>query len=160
MADQRDEKFDEKEMEKREEKSPEEKSSEEKNWDEKYRRDPLSAVVWGAILIWAGLVFLASTTGMLGNFRTRISDIPGMLFLDQISGAWGLIFIGAAVIILIEILVRYLVPAYRRPVLGSFILAMVFLGLGLGNLWNWNVAWALILIVLGVSFVTRSLRRR
>jgi len=155
MAEEHDEKFDEKEMEKREEKSPEEKS-----WEEKNQRDPLSTVVWGAILIWAGLVFLASTTGLLGNFTTRISDIPGLQFLGQISGAWGLICIGAAVIILIEILVRFLVPAYRRPVLGSFILAMVFLGIGLGNLWNWNVAWALILIVLGVSFVTRSLRRR
>ena len=63
-------------------------------------------------------------------------------------------------IILVEIVVRLLVPAYRRPILGSFILAMIFLGVGLGNLWDWNVAWALILIVLGVSFVTRSLRRR
>ena len=155
MSDQHDEKFDEKEMEKREEKSPEEK-----NMEEKYQRDPLGTVVWGAILIWAGLVLLASTTGFLGSFYNRLADTPGFQFLGQISGAWGLICIGAAAIILVEILVRLLMPAYRRPILGSFIVAMVFLGIGLGNLWNWNVAWALILIVLGVSFVSRSLRRR
>ena len=159
MSDQHDEKFDEKEAEKREEKK-EEKSPEEKSWDEKHQRDPLSTVVWGAILIWAGLVLLASTTGFLDNFTNRLADTPGFRFLGQISSAWGLICIGAAVIILLEIVVRLLMPAYRRPVLGSFILAMIFLGIGLGNLWNWNVAWALILIVLGVSFVTRSLRRR
>ena len=149
------EKFDEKEMEKKEEKTPEEKS-----WDEKYQRDPLSTVVWGAILIWAGLVLLATTTGLLGNLTARLSDTRGFEFLGVIGSTWGLICIGAAVIILAEIVVRLLVPAYRRPVLGSFILAMIFLGVGLGNLWNWNVAWALILIILGISFVTRSMRRR
>ncbi len=155
MADEHDEKSDEKEMEKREEKTPEEK-----RWDEKNQRDPLSTVVWGAILIWAGLVLLATTTGFLQSFTTRISDIPGFQALGQISSTWGLICLGAAVIVLLEIVVRLLVPAYRRPILGSFIVAMVFLGIGLGNLWNWNVAWALILIVLGLSFVTRSLRHR
>jgi len=155
MADEQNEKGDEKEMEKREEKAPEEKSAE-----EKYQRDPLSTVVWGAILIWAGLVLLATTTGWLSNLTSRLSDTRGFHFLGVISSTWGLICIGAAVIILVEIVVRLLVPAYRRPILGSFILAMIFLGVGLGNLWDWNVAWALILIVLGVSFVTRSLRRR
>ncbi len=155
MADDKDEKSDEKEMEKREEKAPEEKG-----WEEKYQRDPLSTVVWGAMLIWAGLVLLGETTGLLKDLTSSLTDIPGLQFLSQISSTVGLIFLGAAVIILIEIAVRLLVPAYRRPILGSFILAMIFLGVGLGNLWNWNVAWALILIVLGVSFVTRSLRRR
>ena len=154
MADEQDEKFNEKEMEKREEKSPEEKG-----WNEKYQRDPLGTVVWGAILIWAGLVLLGSTTGFLSNFLGRLSDTPGWQTLGQIGSAWGLICIGAAVIILGEIVVRLLVPAYRRPILGSLIVAMIFLGIGLGNLWDWNVAWALILIILGISFVTRSMRR-
>ena len=45
-----DEKFDEKEREKQEEKTAE------KSFDEKYRRDPLSAIIWAAILIWAGVL--------------------------------------------------------------------------------------------------------
>ncbi len=156
MTDQHDdEKFDEKEMEKREEKTPEEKG-----WNEKYTRDTLSTIVWGAILIWAGLVLLASTTGLLDKFTSGLATTFGSKLISQISGAWGLVCLGAAVIILLEVVARLTIPAYRRPILGSFILAMILLGIGLGNLWNWNVAWALILIVLGLSFVTRSLRRQ
>ena len=58
-----DEKFDEKDREKREE-----KSSQEKSWEEKYRRDPVSSVVWAGVLVWAGLVLLASNLGFFGGF--------------------------------------------------------------------------------------------
>ena len=68
-------KFDEKEMEKHDEKQ--EKSSEEKNWDEKYRRDPLGTIVWAAIFIWAGLVFLAANLGFLDSMMSWPMHMPG-----------------------------------------------------------------------------------
>jgi len=149
-----DEKGDEKEMEKREEKAPEEK-----NWDEKWRRDPLSAVVWAAIFIWAGLVLLAETTGYLNTLNIRGAFAPESRFLAGAT-AWSLIALGAGVIVIIEIIVRILVPAYRRPITGSLILAVILIGIGLGNLWNWDVVWPLILIILGLSILTRGLMRR
>ena len=148
-----DEKFDEKEMEKREEKSPEEKS-----WDEKWRRDPLSAVVWAAIFIWAGLVLLASNLGYLDQFIKRTS-IPG-LDLPKAVDAWPLILVGAGVIILIEVVIRLLVPAFRKPVLGSIIFAIILIGIGLGDLISWNIIWPAILIILGISILLRGLGRK
>ena len=64
--DEKQEKSDEKELEKQEEKSTDEKS-----YEEKYRRDPLGAVVWALILIWAGLVLLAQNMGTLDKLGIR-----------------------------------------------------------------------------------------
>jgi divalent metal cation (Fe/Co/Zn/Cd) transporter len=146
-----DEKFDEKEMEKREEKR-EEKSPEEKSWDEKYRRDPLGSFIWACIIIWAGLVLLADNMNLL-----NLKQIPGLPAAFQ-PEPWSVILIGAGVIVLIEVVIRLLVPAYSRPIFGSLIFAMILIGVGLGNLTNWNVAWALILIVIGLSIIFRSFR--
>lgn len=126
--------------EKREEK--EEKGKEEKSWEEKWRRDPLNAAVWSGVLIWAGLVLLASNLGLLVRFER----------LD----AWGLIFIGAGLIILLEVVVRLLVPAYRRSVTGTLIFAIILLGIGLGDLIGWGVIWAVVLIIIGASILVRG----
>jgi hypothetical protein len=116
---------------------------EEKNWEEKWRRDPLSGIVWAAILIWAGLVLLVDNLGFLARI--------------ELLNAWAIIFIGAGLIILLEVAVRLLVPAYRRAVTGSLILGLVLIGIGLGNLLSWNVIWPLILIILGVFILVRGL---
>jgi len=149
-----DEKSNEKEMEKQEEKSPEEKS-----WEEKYHRDPLGSIIWALILIWVGVVFLLTNLGLLDDLLHITVLIPGLGILDKFIGAWPIILLGMGVILLIEVLIRLLVPAYRRPVTGTLILAVVFIGLALGNLVNWNLLWPLILIALGLSFLLRGLLR-
>jgi hypothetical protein len=116
---------------------------EEKNWEEKWRRDPLSGVVWAGILIWAGLVLLVDNVGLLARFKP----------LD----AWAIIFIGAGLIVLVGVVVRLLVPAYRRAVTGTLILGLILIGIGLGNLLSWNVIWPLVLIALGVFVLVRGL---
>lgn len=127
--------------------------------DEKNRSDPLSTAVWGAIIIWAGLVLLLDNMGLLSNLGFgRGIEVPGALPVRVES--WGLIFTGAGVLLLIEVAVRLLMPVYRRHVIGSTILALVFLGIGLGNLVNWGVIWALVLIGLGVIVLVRALMGR
>jgi hypothetical protein len=148
-----DEKMDEKEHEKSEEKSPEEKHAEEKSWDEKYRRDPLSSIVWACILIWAGLVFLAYNLGWL-NFR----NIPWMP-IDFYQEPWSLVLIGAGVIVLIEILIRLLVPQYRRPVGGTFVFAVILISIGVGNIYDISITWPFILIAIGISLIVGNLLR-
>jgi hypothetical protein len=144
------EKMDEKELQKHEEKSAEEKS-----YEEKYRRDPLGTMVWAAILIWAGIVLLANNIGFLDRFAIRVSDLPiGIPFAAE---AWSLIFIGAGVILLIEVLIRSVVPDYRRPVMGTFILAIVFFGIGLDN---WDLIWPFILIAIGTTILLRGLFKK
>lgn len=150
-----DEKGDEKEAEKREEKSPQEKSVE-----EKYRRDPLGTVVWAAILIWAGIVLLLNNMQVLDNLKNRFTgQITGPV-LNQVATVGALIAIGAGVIILLEILIRLIVPAYRRSVTGSLIFAVILICVGLGPLVKWDYIWPVILIVIGASILLRGLFRR
>jgi hypothetical protein len=148
MADERDEKFDEKEMEKREEKAPE----------EKWRRDPLGAIIWALILIWAGVVLLLDNLGYLEAIKDSLGP-AGLEWFPIGVGVWGLILLGAGVILLGEVLLRFLIPAYRRPVIGTIILAVVFIGIGLGNLVSWNLIWAVVLIAIGLSIIMRGLTR-
>ena len=123
--------------------------------EEKGRGDPLSTIVWGAIIIWAGVVLLADNLGFLSGLGVRGDTIPGILPFH--ISTWGFIFLGAGVIILGEVAARLLLPSYRRHVAGSIILAIVFIGIGLGNLVNWGVIWALILIALGVVILLRAM---
>jgi hypothetical protein len=146
-----DEKFNEKEMQKQEEKSAEEKTAYEKSYEEKYRRDPLGTLIWAIILIWAGLVWLANNFGLLDQIRFRFSKLP--VEIPFKTEVWTIFFLGAGVILLIEVLIRLTVPEYRRPVLGTFILAVIFFGIGIGN---WGLIWPLVLIVIGAVILLRG----
>lgn len=126
----------------KEEKQEKQEEKEEKSWDEKWRRDPLSAAIWAGILVWAGLVFLADNLGLLARIER----------LD----AWGLIFIGAGLLVLLEVVVRSLVPDYRRPVTGTLIFGIILLGIGLGDLIGWGMIWAVVLIIVGLSILVRG----
>ena len=137
-----------KEDEKQEEKW-DEKWREEK-WDEKWRRDPLSAIVWAAILIWIGVVLLIGNMGLLDS----------LTILGRRVEAWSFGFLGAGAIVLLEVVVRLLVPAYRRAVGGTLVFAAILLGVGLGEIVGWVVIGPLVLIALGVSVLLRGLFRR
>jgi hypothetical protein len=138
MADEKEEEKKEKEGEKQEEKSPE----------EKWRRDPLGSLVWACILIWAGVVLLLETTGALANIRDNLN-------LDNLQ-AWPVIALGAGLIFLAELVIRLMVPAYRRPIIGTLILAVVLIGIGAENITGKEVIWALILIALGAGLLIRG----
>lgn len=145
--------FDEKEMEKQEEKEEEKVHEKE---EEKYQRDRLSSVVWALILIWAGIVALSANAGLLEDLPFRLGRFPwGDWFID--SNAWGVFFMGAAIILLFEIALRLIVPDFRRPVLGTFILVIVFVALGFGSL---QMIWPFILIAVGVSIVIGAFTRK
>jgi hypothetical protein len=131
--------------------------------EEKGRSDALGGVIGATVLIWAGVVLLAGNLGYLYVF-TGILDSLGispysweweMPFFDP--RAWQVFFLGAGVIVLFEIVIRLLVPLYRRRVMGTFIGAIVLFALGLGQ---WTVIWPLILIAIGLSILLRGLFRR
>ena len=143
---------DEKDIEKKEEKEEkEDEKREEKSPDEKWRRDPLGSLVWACILIWAGVVLLLETTGSLTNLRDSLN-------LEKLE-AWPLILFGAGVIILGEIVIRLTVPAYRRSITGSLILAVIFIGVGVQNITNKDIVWALVLIAIGAGLLFRGFFR-
>jgi hypothetical protein len=149
--DEKQEKFDEKEMEKHEEKSAEEKS-----YEEKYRNDPLGAIVWAVILIWVGLVLLAQNMGYLKGLveRLQFADLP--FEVPFVGDSWSLIFLGIAVILVIEIVIRLVIPDYRRPLMGTAVFLIVCIGLAFGS---WELIWPLILIAIGASILLRAFFR-
>ena len=133
----------------KDEKGRDEKRNE-KGRDEKGRTDSLSTLAWAAIFVWAGLALLAENLDLLGEIKLG----------DQILNSWSLIFIGAGIIILVEVAIRLFYPAYRRPVTGSIIFAGILLAIGLGGWVGWNYVWPLIIILVGVSILVGSLTRR
>ena len=142
MADEKGEK----DMQKRDEKS----SQEEKNWEEKWRRDPVFAVSWAFIFIWAGIVFLVDSLGFIDSLTAGI---------DGDIDAWSFIFMGAGVIVLLGVLFRLLVPEYKRPVTGNIILGLILIGIGLGDLFDWAIVAPVILILIGISIIFRGFLR-
>ena len=145
----------EKELEKRDEKE----EKEEKSVEEKSRSDPVGSMVWAATLIWAGVVLILRNFGWLDAWRMRLGDLPFDLPIEveAWAGAWQLFFLGAGVLVLMGVVVRLLVPEFRRPILGSLIWAIVLFGIALGQ---WNVIWPLILIAVGLSLLFGGLTRR
>ncbi len=138
-------KEEEKEYQKQEEKEDEKSRG---DWGyEKWRRDPLGAVVWAGILIWAGLALMAGNLGFWDGLRVG----------DHRVGNWSVVLIGAGVILLLEVVVRLIVPAYRRALGGTLFFAALLLGIGLGDILGWGVVGPLILIAVGLSVLLRGL---
>ena len=135
-----DQKYDEKEIQKREEKGV----------NEKDRQDTVSSLSFAAFLIWAGVVLLLNNTGNLqiltdfiADLNLPRTDLPFDIPFINTAG-WQIFFLGAGLIVLIEILVRILVPMYRRPIVGSIIWAAILFGLALGT---WQIIWPLAIVV-------------
>jgi hypothetical protein len=149
VDEKQEEKFHEKEVEKQEEK-----------WEEKWHRDPLGVVVGAVILIWLGIVLLAGNLGILDTFeglldalRIQTWGLPVEVLPFVNARVWPIFFLGAGMILLVELVVRLLMPAYRRRVLGTAIGAIVFFALAFGK---WALLGPLILIAIGISMLLGS----
>jgi len=135
------------EKDEKDDKNEKEEKNRNESWDEKWRRDPVDAAVWALILIWVGLVWLATNLGWL----------KGIVKSGQ---EWAVGFLGAGVIVLLGVLLRLMVPAYRRPVIGSVILGVVFLGIGLTQFVQGVAIGAIVLIGIGLVILLGGLFRK
>ena len=135
----------------------------EEKTEDKWRQDPLNTIFGALILIWAGVVLLAANLDMLDVFTQLLDRLPLPLYELPFAipffgaNAWRLFFLGAGVIVLCEVIVRLIVPRFRRKVFGSLIAAIVLIALGLGN---FEVIWPLILIAIGISVLLGGLVTR
>ncbi len=145
--DEKDEK-DEKEVQKQEEKTVE----------EKWRRDPLGSMIWALILVWAGVAWLAWNFGFLDRFAflKPILDAGG----DFNPPIWRLVLLGAGILIVIEIFIRLLVPAYRRSIVGSAIFAALLIGVSLGETIHWSIIWPVVVILIGLILILQGVFRK
>ena len=133
----------EKEDEKRNEKQDEKRGG----WDEKWRRDRVNAISWASILIWGAVVLLLSTPSNASE-----------LWREH---GWSIFLVGTGAIILLTAIYRYLMPEHRRPLIGSFILGAVFIGVGVGDLvaWTQNIVWVVVLLVIAFGILLSAFRR-
>lgn len=148
---------DEKQEEKQEEKTEEKQEKDEKDnreYGEKWRSDPMGRIVGAVILIWAGIVFLVGNTNGWAALGKGLPGIAGQ-YLKQ-AGPWELLALGAGLIFLAEVLVRILVPEYRRPVFGTLIFSLFLIGLGTSAFFNWEIFWPVALVALGLVILLRA----
>lgn len=108
--------------------------------------DRLHSLIWAAIIIWAGLVFLADNIGLLNQLA-----FPGAY--AHHLGVWPLIFLGAGLVVLAEVAVRYMRPDLQSEIGGRLTFAAILLGIGLGGVFGWQITWPLLLIAIGASIL-------
>ena len=96
---------------------------------------------------------LGYLTTLLSRLNLRIADVPWQLPVS--SEVWTIFFLGLGVILLLGVLLRMLVPAFRHDVLGNAILAIVAFSV---SLWRVDLIWPFILIAVGVSILLRKVR--
>jgi len=131
----------------RDEKDEKERREEHEKHDEKeekeQQRDPLSSLLLAFFLILAGLILLAESLGFIT--------------WDQFGGLWNLFFIGAGLFLLAEVVLRLLLPAYRRPILGQLIGGIVLLVMGVGGMIGFQFTGPVILIGIGLAILLGGL---
>jgi len=108
--------------------------------EEKWRRDPISGVVFGLIVLALGvLLFLAARH---------------VITWDD---WWKYFLIGIGVVFLIEVLIRRVSPAYRRPVFGRFVAGLVLICVGVASIGGFGSWWPLIIVAIAVAILVRLL---
>jgi hypothetical protein len=101
--------------------------------------------MWAVLLMWAGVMLLAA--------NLKWVDDLGM-------ETWSIGFLGAGVIVLLSVVFRLLVPAYRRPLAGNLIFAAILFGIGFGEIIGWVIVGPLVLIAIGVGILLTGILRR
>lgn len=126
------------------------------------QRDQLSAATWAVILIWAGFIFLAFNTGWIDRLighNTFSRFLPdGLEMFDP--GVWSIIMLGSGLILILESILRLALPKFHRNIGGSLITGAVFIGVGLGGTFGWDLVWPVVLIAIGISVLVGGLFRK
>lgn len=111
-------------------------------------RDTLGRVTLASIMIYAGLIFLAKTTG----------------YLPRISGAteWNWIMLGAGGLLVLEAVIRALSVDQAEPHMMKLIGAVLLIGFGAGPIFGMELnekMWPIGLIIIGILALARGLRK-
>ncbi|MBM2825460.1 MAG: rane protein of unknown function [Dehalococcoidales bacterium] len=97
----------------------------------------------GLILVMLGVVFFLSSQGLIGR-----------------GDWWKYFIIGLGSLFLIEVLVRYIQPAYRRLKFGKLVAGLILISIGFASLTGIGNWWPLILIAIGLAMLVNALFRR
>ena len=140
MSQQRDEKGRPVEQRERDEKGRPVEHHDEKG--EKYRRDPLAAVFLGLIIILAGTLWFLSTNEYIEEGKW-----------------WPWFLVGLGSIFIVERLIRYALPEYRRPMFGRILIGVILICIGIGFVYGLVTWWPLIVIAVGAAIIIYGISR-
>ena len=113
---------------------------------DKAQRKRLETYWWGAVFLWAGLVFVAEYFGFLPEIRE--------------AGPWSWIFLGAGIFGLVGALIRVASANLPDPTAWDYIWSGIFLIIGAVGFFGGDVAFPLALIVIGIAILGNLLFRR
>lgn len=106
----------------------------------------LDVYFWAGALIWAGLVFGASSMGILPQIGQ--------------ANSWSWVFLGAGVLGIVLNLLSQSSPNISNPTAWDWGWAILFLLIGAGGFISFNIPGWLFLIAIGVLILLSALRRR
>ena len=95
----------------------------------------ITALYFGGVLIWAGIVFAADSLGYL----------PQIGF----SSVWSWFFLGAGIFSLVGNLVRQVSPSILNPSGFDYLFGLVLLAIGIGGFTSLYIALSLLLVLVG-----------
>ena len=130
----------------KDEKGQEKQEEKGRGLDERYRRNPLGFVVFALLVIWLGVFLLLRNQGVFA--------------VDDRS--WGIYLWGGGALVLVAALLRVAIPRLRQPVMGGFVGAAIWIGVGFG-LWfqnNWEIIGPIVLIAVGVAILAGRIAPR
>ncbi len=107
------------------------------------RRDPINRAMGGLVLILLGVIFFITQNGMFGVTW---------------SNMWGAFLMGLGGLLILQALVRLVMPDYRRGALGLVIGGIVLIAIGtipFGGA-SWAQWWPLGLIAIGIALLVQQ----
>lgn len=110
--------------------------------DEKWRRDPLSAIFFGLLVVFVGLFLLLASVDVI-----------------RWGEWWAYLLLAIGAVLLIEVLVRHAMPAYRRPMFSRVLIGLILLCIGAANIANLETWWPVPVIVVGVAILFYGIQR-
>jgi hypothetical protein len=110
-----------------------EKYREMQHWS---RKDPISPISGGLIVVWLGVVFLLRNMGFL-YWRNW----------------WAYFILGIGVILILEGIIRSAIPQYRCGVIGKLVSGVILVTIGGIFIYGASDWWPLIIIAVGLIII-------
>jgi|YelNatPaOPRAMG01_1025707.scaffolds.fasta_scaffold11595_7 hypothetical protein len=107
-----------------------------------YGKDPFPLISVGLFLVWTGVLWFLRAESIL-----------------TMGEWWQWFLVGVGIILILERLIRYLLPVYRRPVLGRIFLGMTLIAIGTSFMLGVNAWWPLVVAILGVAIIVYAIHR-
>ena len=120
--------------------------AEQEAMQEKAERKRLESFWWGAVIIWAGIVFIADYLEVLPSVRE--------------AGAWSWIFLGAGIFGLLGAIIRVVSEELPNPTGWDYFWSALFLIIGASGFFGGGITFPIVLVVIGIAILGNVLFRR